>query len=126
MEPTISKIYELSHKLCSEYNSQGVSIRRRKEILDALFPLQGSNLVMGDDIFVDCIGTVKIGNDVSVGDHTTLAGNITIGDRAKLGRRVVLQTTGHIHHNHRKLISANTTDIINASKCPFQTSDCFL
>ena len=116
LEPTISKIYELSHKLCSEYNSQGVSIRRRKEILDALFPLQGSNLVMGDDIFVDCIGTVKIGNDVSVGDHTTLAGNITIGDRAKLGRRVVLQTTGHeVNYKGRKITADSKGNVCEIS-----------
>ena len=116
LEPTISKIYELSHKLCSEYNSQGVSIRRRKEILDALFPLQGSNLVMGDDIFVDCIGTVKIGNDVSVGDHTTLAGNITIGDRAKLGRRVVLQTTGReVNYKGRKITADSKGNVCEIS-----------
>ena len=30
LEPTISQIYNLSHKLCSEYNSKDISIRRRK------------------------------------------------------------------------------------------------
>ena len=39
LDPTISKIYDLSHKLCSEYNSKNISIRRRKEILNILFPL---------------------------------------------------------------------------------------
>ena len=90
--------------------------KRQKEILDALFPLQGSNLVMGDDIFVDCIGTVKIGNDVSVGDHTTLAGNITIGDRAKLGRRVVLQTTGHeVNYKGRKITADSKGNVCEIS-----------
>lgn len=104
LEPTISRIYELSHKLCSEYNSKNISIRRRKEILDELFPLQGSNLIMGDDIFVDCIGTVKIGNDVTIGNHPTLAGNITIGDNVKIGNNVTLQTTGHeIYYEGRKI-----------------------
>ena len=116
LEPTISKIYELSHKLCSEYNSQDISIGRRKEILDALFPLQGSNLVMGDDIFVDCIGTVKIGNDVSIGDHATLAGNITIGDRAKLGRKVVLQTTGHeVNYKGRRITADSKGNVCEIS-----------
>lgn len=104
LEPTISQIYNLSHKLCSEYNSKDISIRRRKEILDALFPLQGKNLIVGDDIFVDCIGTVKIGNDVSIGNNPTLAGNITIGDKVKIGNNVTIQTTGHeIYYKNRKL-----------------------
>lgn len=104
LEPTIAQIYDLSHRLCSEYNSQNISVRRRKEILDMLFPLQGKNLIMGDDIFVDCIGTVKIGDDVTIGDHPTLAGNITIGDNVKIGNNVALQTTGHeINYKGRKL-----------------------
>ena len=104
LEPTISRIYELSHKLCSEYNSKDISVRRRKEILDELFPLQGSNLIMGKDIFVDCIGTVKIGNDVTIGNKPTLAGNITIGDNVKIGNNVTLQTTGHeVYYEGRKL-----------------------
>ena len=69
--------------MCSEYNSKNISIRRRKDILDALFPLQCENLIVGDDIFVDCVGTVKIGNNVT------------------------LQTTGHvIYYEGRKI----TTD----------------
>lgn len=104
LEPTISKIYNLSHKLCSEYNSKNISVKRRKEILDMLFPLQGKNLIIGDDIFVDCIGTVKIGNDVTIGNNITLAGNITIGDRVKISNNVALQTTGHeINYKGRRL-----------------------
>ena len=69
-----------------------------------LFPLQGYNLIMGDDIFVDCIGTVKIGNDVTIGNNPTLAGNITIGDKVKIGNNVTLQTTGHeINYKGRRL-----------------------
>lgn len=108
LEPTIAQIYALSHKLCSEYNSGKISIRRRKEILDALFPLHGDNLVVGDDIFVDCIGTVKIGNDVTIGNSSTLAGNITIGDGVIIGNNVTLQTTGHeIYYEGRKLNNKN-------------------
>lgn len=104
LEPTISKIYDLSHRLCSEYNSKNISVKRRKEILDMLFPLQGNNLIMGDDIFVDCIGTVKIGNDVTIGNKPTLAGNITIGNNVKIGNNVTLQTTGHeINYKGRRL-----------------------
>ena len=104
MEPTISKIFDLAHRLCSEYNCNDISVRRRKEILDMLFPIQGNNLVMGDDIYVDCIGTVKIGNDVTIGNSPTLAGNITIGDNAKIGNNVILQTIGHeINYKGRRL-----------------------
>lgn len=104
LEPTIAKIYELSHKLCSEYNSGMISIRRRKEILNALIPLHGDNLEVGDDVFIDCIGTVKIGNNVKIGNHATLAGNITIGDNVKIGDNVAIQTTGHeIYYEGRRL-----------------------
>ena len=41
-------------------------------------------MIVGDDIFVDCIGTLKIVNDVSIGNNPTLAGNITIGDKVKI------------------------------------------
>lgn len=59
---------------------------------------------MGDDIFIDCIGTVKIGNDVTIGNSPTLAGNITIGDNVKIGNKVTLQTTGHeIQYKGRRL-----------------------
>lgn len=104
LEPTIGRIFDLSHQLCSEYNSKDISVRRRKDILDMLFPLCGSNLKMGEDIYVDCIGTVKIGNDVSIGNSSTLAGNITIGDKVKMGDNVILQTTGHeINYKGRRL-----------------------
>lgn len=53
----------------------------------------GKNLVMGNDIFVDCIGTVKIGNNVA------------------------LQTTGHeIHYKGRKITSDK-----NGSLCEIST-----
>ena len=104
LEPTIAEIFTLSHKLCSEYNRKEISIKRRKEILNALFPLQGDNLIVGNDIFVDCIGTVKIGNDVTIGNNAMLNGNITIGSNVKIGNNVVLQTIGHeINYRGRRL-----------------------
>lgn len=104
LEPTISKIFDLSHRVCSEYNTKNISLQRRKEILNILFPLHGDKLSVGEDIFVDCIGTVKIGNDVQIGDSSTLAGNITIGDRVKIGNNVTLQTTGHeVNYKGRRL-----------------------
>lgn len=116
LEPTIAKIYDLSHKLCSEYNSKEISIRRRKVILNELFPLQGNNLVMGDDIFVDCIGTVKIGNNVTIGNSPTLAGNITIGDNVDIGNNVTLQTTGHeIDYKQRRITNDDKGNLCEIS-----------
>lgn len=116
LEPTISQIFDLSHKLCSEYNSKHISLRRRKEILNILFPLCGNNLVVGDDIFVDCIGTVKIGNDVQIGNHSTLAGIITIGDGVRIGDNVTLQTTGHeIYYKHRRISSDQNGNLCEIS-----------
>jgi acetyltransferase-like isoleucine patch superfamily enzyme len=104
LEPTIAQIYDLSHRCCSEYNMKDISIRRRKEILDILFPIHGNNLIVGDDIFVDCIGTVKIGSNVKIGNNPVLAGNITISDNVTIGNNVILQTTGHeINYKGRRL-----------------------
>ena len=95
IELTMAKIYELSHRLCSEYNSPNTSPERRKKILEMLIPLHGKNIIMGEDLFVDCIGTVKIGDNFIGGDGLTLAGNVTIGDDVRVGNNVTLQTTGH-------------------------------
>lgn len=104
LEPTIARIFDLSHKLCSEYNSEGITIKRRKEILDILFPLHGKNLKVGDDLYVDCIGTVNIGDYVTIGDHVTLNGNISIGRKVRIKNGVTLQATGHrIHYMGRRL-----------------------
>ena len=71
---------------------------------------------MGDDIFVDCIGTVKIGNDVTIGDSPTLAGNITIGDRVRIGNNVALQTTGHeVNYKGRRLSTDEKGNICEIS-----------
>ena len=117
LEPTIGKIFDLSHRLCSEYNSDLISIRRRKEILDILFPLHGSNLRVGKDIYVDCIGTVKIGSDVAIGDHSSLAGNIFIGNNVTLGNGVTLQTTGHEIDYKKRHISTDE----NGNLCEIST-----
>lgn len=104
LEPTISKIYDLSHRLCSEYNFEFTTMRRKRQIINLLFPLHGENIHVGNDLFVDCIGTVKLGSNVLIGNHSSLAGNITIGDNVIIGNNVVLQTTGHeIFYKGRRL-----------------------
>ena len=50
----------MTHNLCSQYNDKQTSIERKKEILDILFFDHGSNLQVGDNLFCDVLGTVKV------------------------------------------------------------------
>ena len=106
------KLLELSKKYCIRFTelSSLISKAQTQEEKDAYN--QEKN-----DIFVDCIGTVKIGNDVKIGNSPTLAGNITIGDNVKIGNNVALQTTGHeIYYKWRKITSDK-----NGSLCEIST-----
>lgn len=104
LEETIGKIFDLSHNLCYVYNDPQTSIYRKKLILDALFPIHGRNLVVGDDLFVDILGTCSMGDNVKLGNSTNIAGNIFIGNNVKGGNNLVLQCIGHsVKYKERQL-----------------------
>lgn len=115
LDPTSSKIFELSHNLCSEYNDRRTSIWRKKEILDILFFMHGTNLQVGDSLFCDVLGTVKVGNNVRIGNNVALCGNIELSDNVILQDNCLLQAIGHrVFADERKL-----TNDENGNICEF-------
>ena len=104
LDPTISRIFELTHTLCAEYNDKNTTIERKKEILDIVFFMHGNDLQVGDSLYVDIIGTVKIGNNVHIGNGTSFCGNIEIGDNVNIEDNCLMQAIGHkVHYLGRKL-----------------------
>lgn len=92
---TLGRLYLLTHRLCSEYNYSQTTLERKKEILDILFPIHGKNLRVGNDLFVDLIGTTIIGDNVTIGNHVTLAGNVVIKNNVNIEDNVLMYSTGH-------------------------------
>ena len=73
----------------------------KQQIIDTLFPYHGKNLVVGDDIFVDIMGSTVIEDNVTIGNGCTIAGNIKISKNVKVGNNVRLQSIGH-HKYYKK------------------------
>lgn len=104
LDAIMGGISGLSHDLCSHYNNPSTSSLTRRIILDKLFPLQGKNLQVGKNLFVDVLGATKIGNNVTIGDGATLAGNVNIGNNVKMGKNLVVQCIGHsVKYKERQL-----------------------
>ncbi len=104
LEPVMASIFTLSHQLCAEYNDPSTSLIRKKIILNILFPIQGSNLNIGKDLYVDILGATQFGDNVTVGDRVNFAGNIIIGNNVNIGDDSILQTIGHdIYYKGRQL-----------------------
>lgn len=95
LTPGVGALHDLAHHLCSEYNDRATNDSRRQLILDMLFPIHGKNLTVGKDLYCDIVGATRMGKNVKIGDHVTLAGNIDIGNNVTIGDRVTLQCIGH-------------------------------
>lgn len=101
---SIARIFLYSHRLCVEYNSPSTTEERKKEILDILFYNHGANLKVGKNLYVDLLGLIKVGDNVTIGDDLCISGNIMIGDNVKIGNNVSLFSTGHgLAANERKV-----------------------
>jgi len=104
LEPTMNKLYTLTHQLCAELNDPRTSLIRKKIILNILFPIQGENLNVGSDLYVDILGSVHFGDNVSVGNRVNLAGNIYVGNNVSIGSDSRLQAIGHkVYYKGRQL-----------------------
>lgn len=121
LEPVMNRLYTLTHQLCAELNDSRTSLIRKKIILNALFPIQGENLNIGSDLYVDILGSVQFGNNVAVGDRVNFAGNVFVGNNVSIGSDSILQTIGHkVYYKGRQLgfhkdgypIEINTTSFI--------------
>ncbi len=95
LAPGVGALHNLAHHLCSEYNDHATNDTRRELILDMLFPIHGKNLTIGKDLYCDIVGATRMGKNVKIGDHATLAGTIDLGNNVTLGDNVTLQSIGH-------------------------------
>lgn len=93
--PSIGRLFLYSHSLSYEYSDSATSESRKKEILDLLFPLGHENLVTGQTVYVDLLGLVRLGKNVTLGDGVSFYGRSLIGDGAKIGKQVSLIASGH-------------------------------
>ncbi len=116
LDPTIGKIFELTHNLCSEYNNGNPTPKRRQEILDIIFYKHGKNLEVGKELNVDIMGQVEIGDNVVIGDRVALNGNISIGNNVIIKNDVLLQSIGHfMYYKDRHLPEDGTMYEANTS-----------
>lgn len=100
----MAQITEFSHNLSYEFNNPLTSPKRKKEILDILFPIQGKNFVVGDGLFVDILGLAKVGENVRIGKDSFFAGNVTLGNNITAGDNLILAGIGHeLHSAGRRL-----------------------
>ena len=91
----MAEITKLSHDLSYEFNHNNTTAERRREIIDMLFPIKGTNFQVGQGLFVDVLGLAKIGNNVKIGDNAYFAGNVTLGDNVRVGANFVCAGIGH-------------------------------
>jgi len=121
LEPVMNNIYTLTHQLCAEFNAPRTSLIRKQIISNILFPIQGPNLKIGKDLYVDILGATQFGENVYVGDRVNFAGNVFVGNNVNIGDDSILQTIGHeIYYKGRQLsfhkqgypIEINTIDNI--------------
>ncbi|MBQ8882372.1 MAG: hypothetical protein IJY70_03170 [Clostridia bacterium] len=92
---TLGGLYIYTHRLCSEYNDENTTAERKSEILSILFANHGKNLKVGKDLFVDILGSTKIGDNVTIGDGVYMSGPVTIGNGVTVGDDTLMFSTGH-------------------------------
>lgn len=92
---SLSRLFLYSHRLCREYSQESTSAERKEEIKKILFPLQGDHFVLSEGFWLDMLGTVRVGSNVSIGPGAYLSGNLLLGDNVVLGNGVTLFASGH-------------------------------
>lgn len=95
LDPVMSKIHNLSHTLSDEYNNPNTPYERREEIKDILFFNHGKNFELGNNIYVDVLGAVKVGDNVTINNNVSFAGNAEIGNNVTIKDDCLIQAIGH-------------------------------
>ena len=88
-------LFLLTHRLCSEMSNPQTSKQRREQIVDLLFPNHGTNFVVENGVFVDLLGSVVCGNNVTIKSGTYLAGNIFLGNDVTLENNCIIFASEH-------------------------------
>lgn len=95
MNKSLSYLYGLTRTLCNEYGIPTTSYNRKQEILDILFPNHGENFMVEGNIYMDMLGTVIVGNNVTIKKNVKLGGNIVIEDNSLIEEGCLLFASGH-------------------------------
>ena len=97
----LKKYINKSHTLSEKYNKTNYD---KNEILAKLFCNHGKNLVVDDDLFIDTLGTIKVGDNVNISKGFCASGNLIIGDNVKIGKNVSMYATGHsLNYKQRRV-----------------------
>lgn len=91
----LGRLFVLSHALSYEYSSPRCSQKRREEILDLLFPLGHEGFESGTTLFLDLLGSVRLGKNVCFGEGVSCYGCISVGDEVNVGTGALLIASGH-------------------------------
>ncbi len=103
-DPVIAKVIDLSHNLSYEFSNYATTQERKEEILHILFPIQKANFKVSGELFVDILGLINIGENVTIENNNYLAGNITIGDNVIIGENNCIAGIGHrVYYAGRRL-----------------------
>ncbi|MBE6702002.1 MAG: hypothetical protein E7585_01125 [Ruminococcaceae bacterium] len=113
-DPLAAAVTDYTHALYAEYAT--ADKKRRAELKNILFPFKGENCTIGENVFVECIGSVRLGGSVTVGNCVTLMGSIVLGDRCTIEEKVSLVGIGHeVYHENRHVCDGcmiNTSRVI--------------
>ena len=88
-------LFLTTHRLCSEMSSPQTSKERRQQIVDMLFCNHGKNFVVEDNVFIDLLGTVVCGDNVTIKSGTCLAGNVFLGNNVTLEQNSLIFASEH-------------------------------
>lgn len=104
MSKSLSFLYGLTRTLCNEYGLESTSQERKEEILNILFPNHGKNFVVEENLYLDMIGTVTVGDNVTIKKNVKLGGNIILQNNSTIGKGCLLFASGHsVKPNERSM-----------------------
>lgn len=96
----IGAINTYSHTICATY--MNADSEKRKSMMSKLFPIMGINCIVGQNLQLEAVGSVILGDNVQIGNNVTLMGNIKIGNNCKIDDNVSIIAIGHdVYYSNR-------------------------
>jgi acetyltransferase-like isoleucine patch superfamily enzyme len=92
---SLGRLFLYSHALSFEYSKPEISLQRKREILQILFPFGGDGVTANGPLFVDLVGAVKLGKDVKLGSNVSFYGSASLGEGTIVDDDVILASSGH-------------------------------
>jgi acetyltransferase-like isoleucine patch superfamily enzyme len=94
-KPSLGRLFLYSHALSFEYSNPSISLQRKREILQILFPFGGKSVMAKGPLFVDLVGATKLGENVILGSNVSFYGSASLGEGTVLDDNVILASSGH-------------------------------